>query len=326
MTFSDLILEFREWAIYEGRYSMSTVTRDSRKIKELSRYFDVVSPRTEDIRSFFITRLQEGVGRQTLNVTRKALMKWFRFLNERHQAGISIRIPKQPEQRTSIKWIPTNDETRRIISAADNQQNREVATRDGAVMRILFSGGLRIGEVARINLEDLRSNGIFVRSEKREEDAVVGLSEDALNAIRKYLLYRRNTDTRALFTGPKGRINEEYLRQHISRLGKTAVKEFHPHAARHWIATFLLSGDQEAGIDPLDIRFVQTQLRHSSLASTQIYTHVNREENAGRVNKRMSKFFLEAGINTGPYEPEHVQAGPEGFEPPTYRLRVYRST
>ena len=53
-------------------------------------------------------------------------------------------------------------------------------------MRILFSGGLRIGEIARINLNDIRENGIFVHSEKGEAETIVGLSDDAMKAIRNY--------------------------------------------------------------------------------------------------------------------------------------------
>ena len=88
-------------------------------------------------------------------------------------------------------------------------------------------------------------------------------------------------------------LDSEYMRQQISRVGKKSAKDFHPHAARHWTATTLLAGDPETGMEPMDIRYVLTQLRHSSLASTQVYTHVNREQNAGKVNMRMSKFFLE---------------------------------
>ena len=271
------ISEFQEWALFEGTYSLSTIQRDSRKIRELSKYFDTIHPTVESVRSYFLEKLHEGkVQRSTLNVTRKALMKWFRFLNQRHGSDIDIKIPKQPEKRRSITWIPTNDEVRRIIRIADVQSNKEVAARDGAVMRLLFSGGLRIGEVVKLNLQDVRSRGIFVHSEKGGEDGVVGLSDDCIISIHRYLLFRRGTDQSALFTSASGRVSYEYLRQHISNLGKNVSPSWHPHAARHWVATFLLSGDQENGIDPLDIRYVQTQLRHASLASTQIYTHVNR--------------------------------------------------
>ncbi len=322
-----LISEFQEWALFGGKYSQSTIARDSRKIRELSRYFDVQNPRIEYVRRYFLDKMNEGVARQSLNVTRKSLMKWFTFLNERHNADITFKIPKQKEPRTSIKWIPTNDQVKRIIREADSQKNREIAARAGAIMRILFSGGLRIGEVARINLEDIRPNGLFVRSEKGEAEIVVGISDDALNSIRKYIEnYRRPTDPHALFTAASGRMDAEFLRQHISRIGKKAVGEFHPHSARHWVATTLLTGDSSSGFEPLDIRFVQTQLRHTSLTSTQVYTHVNPEVNAERVRQRLNKFFRINRYNTNPFEPVCAQAGPRGFEPPTYGLRVHRST
>ena len=77
---------------------------------------------------------------------------------------------------------------------------------------------------------------------------------------------------------------------------------------------------------PIDIRVVQTHLRHVSLASTHVYTHVDPEMNAKRVRERLNKFFLIIPLKSGPNEPEPVEAGPEGFEPPAYGLRVHRST
>ena len=91
-----------------------------------------------------------------MRATMKAIIKWVRFLNEKHGSSISIVLPKLKEPRTAIGWIPSDIEVRKIIHQADMQRNRECASRDGAIMRILFSGGLRIGEIARINLNDIR--------------------------------------------------------------------------------------------------------------------------------------------------------------------------
>ncbi len=324
---SERIMEFQDWALYDGKYSLSTIVRDARKIVELSREFDVLNPTEDAIRSYFLFKLKSDAKRQTLNVARKGLQKWIRFLQERHSLRTSIILQKFKEPRTSLDWIPTDDDVRKIIHFADAQNNRHSAARDGAIMRILFSGALRIGEVARINLEDIRENGIFVHSEKGEADTVVALSGDALDHIRRYIdFYWMPTDPKALFTGPNGRLDAEYIRRHISTLGKRAVPQFHPHAARHWVATTLLRGSTELGIERIDIRFVQTHLRHASLASTQVYTHIDPEMNAKLVREQMNKFFLKAEINTGSNEPVPAFTGPRGFEPPTYGLRVHRST
>ena len=113
------------------------------------------------------------------------------------------------------------------------------------------------------------------------------------------------------------------MRQHISRIGKIINKEFNPHAARHWVATTLLSGREEDGIETIDIRFVQTHLRHVSLDSTQVYTHVDPKMNAKRVRERVNKFFLQMRIKPGPDKPVSDEAGPEAFGPSAYELRVY---
>ena len=72
---------------------------------------------------------------------------------------------------------------------------------------------------------------------------------------------------------------------------------------------------QEDGIEPIDIRFVQTHLRHVSLASTQVYTHVDPKMNAKRVRERLNKFFLQV----------RIKPGPEGFEPPSLCIKSLSS-
>ena len=289
-----LISEFEDWSLFDGKYSVSTIKRDSRKIREIAKTLEVVSPDMASFREYFLNKVKSGYNKRTLNVTRKAVKKWFRFLQETKGKQIDFSVPKFKESKATKFWIPSDEEVLKIIKIADNQSNKESSARDGAIMRILFSGGLRIGEVAMLNLDDIKENGIFVHSEKGEADSIVGVSSDCINAVKKYVnLYRRNTDPKALITTVSGRMKYEYLRQHISELGKKAVKEFHPHSARHWVATALLFGRPEMNMEPLDIRFVQTHLRHTSLASTQIYTHVDPAINAEQVKERLNKFFQE---------------------------------
>ena len=70
----ELLLEFEDWALFDGKYSQSTIIRDVRKIKELSAKMNVVSPNIEDVRSYFLDKIRSGAKRQTLNVTRKAFL------------------------------------------------------------------------------------------------------------------------------------------------------------------------------------------------------------------------------------------------------------
>ena len=134
------------------------------------------------------------------------------------------------------------------------------------------------------------------------------------------------TMVNALLTSEYRRLDATFMRQHISKIGSIVNKDFYTRAARHWVARALLSGREDTGMEPMDIRFVQTHLRHASLASTQVYTHVDPKSNTDRVRERMNKFFLESEINTGPNASVPISTGPRGFEPPTYGLRVHRST
>ena len=139
--------EFHAWifdlmSIKSGKMRCKISYRSSRNW-ETSRDVQIMSP------------LSNLVG-VYLRATKKAIMKWVRFLNEKHGSAISIVLPKLKEPRTAIGWIPSDIEVIKIIHQSDIQINREWASRDGAIMRILFSGGVRLGKIARINLNDIR--------------------------------------------------------------------------------------------------------------------------------------------------------------------------
>ena len=68
--------------------------------------------------------------------------------------------------KTPEAWFPTDDEMDRIITAAGRSPDKSASSRDTSIMHILFFGGIRIGELIRLNLDDIRDIGIYVRSEK----------------------------------------------------------------------------------------------------------------------------------------------------------------
>ena len=277
--------EYRVWAMTVGRYSPSTVKRAMRRIRELSREFDVFNPSQEKILDFFAREVDHGTKPHTLNNQRKDLASWFKF------SGIKMELPIFKEPPLPDPWIPTDEEVKRILSAAENSGDRMSSARNKIVVELLFFGGIRIGELMTINLTDLRSNGIRIRSEKGEAERIIGLPERIMEEISDFITYYRyNSDPSALFTTRSGRMSYHYVRNVLSRIGARAgVPRFHAHAARHWCATALLRGI--FGQKPLDIRMVQIHLGHRSLRTTQRYTHVTQEEVAEQVRGRLGEFF-----------------------------------
>ena len=271
------LIRLENWAISYGAYSRSTVERAKRRLKQLYKKIDLYNLNEEVLQDYVSSRLKKGATESSLNHEFKDLRVWVKFRN------LDLRLPKLKESRPPEVWIPTDEEMEKIIETAGRSPDKAAAARDTCIMEILFFGGLRIGELIKLNVEDIRENGLFVRSEKGEVPRIVGLSDEILNDIQDYMkLYRYNSDTKALFTTARGRITYPYARKRIKDIGaKAGVPRFHPHSARHKCATMLLLGYR--GTIPLDIRMVQIHMGHVSLSTTQQYTHVTTESVANKV-------------------------------------------
>ena len=277
--------EYRIWALTIGRYSSSTVSRSVRRIRELSKKIDVLPPVQKQVLDFFAKERDRGVKAHTMNNQRKDLSAWSRFLN------VKLILPVYPEPPTPDPRIPTDEEALRLLDASTKFMDRSIASRNGLIMKILLFGGVRRKELISINLEDVREDGIRIRSVKGEAERFIGFPLEMMEEVRDYIDdHRSRTDQTALFTTSSGRLSYDYLGHIVDQIGaKAGVEWFHPHAGRHWCGTSLLRG--MLGAKSLDIRYVQIHLGHKSIRSTERYTHVSQQEVAEQVRKRLGKFF-----------------------------------
>ncbi len=151
--------------------------------------------------------------------------------------------------------------------------------RDRAALELLYSSGLRVGELVGLDLEDLDAGQGLVRVlGKGSKERLVPVGSRALQALNDYLAVRSELGGQqkaeknpALFLGLRGgRLNDRYFRRRFDRYIKilSLETELSPHSLRHTFATHML----EAGAD---IRSIQELLGHASLSTTQIYTHLN---------------------------------------------------
>ncbi len=153
------------------------------------------------------------------------------------------------------------------------------AARDQALVEVLYSGGLRIGEAVGLNFADLDLlSGTVLVHGKGKKERLCALGRPARSALRNYLQQRR---TRSGHEGPSapifinrngGRLTARSFQRNLKEYLQTAglPPDFTPHKLRHSFATHLL----DAGAD---LRSVQEMLGHADLGTTQIYTHVSTE-------------------------------------------------
>lgn len=155
-----------------------------------------------------------------------------------------------------------------------------VSLRDRAILETLYAGGLRVSELAGLDIGKLELDGDLGSARvigKGNKERVVPLGSRAVAALHAYLAARHELldpswgDDDAVFLSPRGRrlgvrrIQEIVKRQGILGAGRS---DLHPHALRHSCATHLLDGGA-------DLRSIQELLGHSSLSVTQRYTHTS---------------------------------------------------
>ncbi len=171
-----------------------------------------------------------------------------------------LEPPRRPER---LPRYLTEEEMHRLFEAV------KPSPRDSAIVHILAFGGLRVGELCRLEVEDLEfeRNVLHIRSGKGDRDREVVLEDRSRAAIDRYLTERTlagESSTRLFTVAP---VTVERLVRRAAQSGGIAHRVT-PHMLRHTLATALLRRG-------CDIRYIQKLLGHASVATTQIYTHVD---------------------------------------------------
>ncbi len=177
---------------------------------------------------------------------------------------------------------PENAANRPASTNLDRIRRHAVASRDRAILELLYGGGLRVAEACGLDLSQLSleesERTVRVLGKGRKE-RIVPLGHKATEAISAWLAVRdslahprtRFVDPGAVFLSTRGRrLNSRSVQLLVRRYGLVSVgrADLHPHALRHTCATHLLDGGA-------DLRAIQEMLGHASLSTTQRYTHVS---------------------------------------------------
>lgn len=257
--------------------------------RDLMRFSRVIAPTalvdatTEQIESWRDVLLTDGRN-QPQSVCRKlaAVAAFFKWREKKKMLGRENPCGgvEKPDVKKRLPKVMTQAEVEKILSAHVKHRRFSAfqQARDRALLEVLYGSGLRRFEVCNLDLDDidLEERVVRVRNGKGGKERYSILSAPAVDAIRAYLKIRGEVRTCALFvTIRKDRISPRQLwsvfkqhREAAKALGLT--KHVVPHTMRHSYATHLYEGGA-------DIRVIQELLGHSSIATTQLYTHVGME-------------------------------------------------
>lgn len=232
------------------------------------------------LRRWLGAQSQDGAARSTL-ARRSASVRVFTawaLAEERIDSDPALRL-KAPKREQSLPGVLQAGQLARLLATLEEAaaEGAPLALRNRAIVELLYATGVRVGELAGLDVDDLDPDRRTLRViGKGNKERTVPYGVPAAVAVDDWLrrgrpLLARDNSGPALFLGARGgRVDQRQVRAMVNDLfaglGDTSASG--PHALRHSAATHLLDGGA-------DLRAVQEILGHSSLATTQIYTHVS---------------------------------------------------
>ena len=245
------------------------------------------------LRGYLAHLMERGLAKASIARKLSAIRSFYRYLLREEMIAVSpVAKTSSPKLDRRLPSFLSIEEARRLVESPD--LSKPQGLRDRALLELLYASGLRVSELANINVEQLNlaTNEIRVWG-KGAKERIVLIGEPAARALSTYLSQGRpkllgNRKTRAVFITAYEdedgihsgeRLPTRRIQKILDKYARTIDKKVHPHMLRHTFATHLLDGGA-------DLRVVQELLGHAQLTSTQIYTHVTQS--------RARKIYLSA--------------------------------
>lgn len=259
-------------------HTQSAYEHDLKRLLEFCRSLPITDWRaldTHQIRAFVAQCHRRGLSPASLQRLLSTIRAFYRYLIREGLAGKNPAADvRGPKLRRPLPKTMDADEVGRLLDSTEGATDRW-ATRDQAIMELLYSSGLRLSELVGLNLDDIDLESAEVRVlGKGSKTRVLPIGRKALTALQNWQKDRSAAARQgeaAVFVGKNGqRINARTLQL---RLRQWAIKRginaaLHPHMLRHSFASHML---ESSG----DLRAVQELLGHANISTTQIYTHLD---------------------------------------------------
>lgn len=215
---------------------------------------------------------KQGLSAKSIGVRLVALRQFLDFLLKNGELSVNpavgIKAPKVG------KHLPKNIDAEQMAQLLDFKSEEPLEQRDLAMMELMYSSGLRLSELQGLDLGDIDLAGGEARLlGKGNKERIVPVGSKAIAAVQQWLAVRHQflPKDNALFLNQRGgRLSHRSIQLMMQKWGQKQGLEshLHPHKLRHSFATHLLEASA-------DLRAVQELLGHSSLSTTQIYTHLD---------------------------------------------------
>ncbi|AKK03418.1 tyrosine recombinase XerC [Corynebacterium epidermidicanis] len=232
-----------------------------------------------ELRLWLAEGVQQGKSRATLSRRTASVRAFSRWAQKRGLLArdYAARLVT-PKTDRPLPGVLNKDDATQLVTQPASATEPEFL-RDVAMLELLYATGIRVSELCKIDVADVGSDagrGQLVVTGKGNKQRVVPYGSKASDALRAWLSEGRghlaDSQEKALFVGKRGaRIDPRQVRRVVDRAAQeNGLPHTKPHDLRHSAATHMLEGGA-------DLRIVQELLGHSSLQTTQIYTHVSAE-------------------------------------------------
>lgn len=274
-----LINSFLGYLDFEKKYSKHTITAYRKDLTSFQEFCesefsdsDISKVHYTQIRSWIVVLVNLGVTNRTINRKLSSLKSFYKFLQKTKQIEESplakhkaLKIAKRVQVPFSEKEIAS------VINAKDDLNDFE-SVRNRLIVELLYSTGMRRSELIHVKLSAVDfSNGTIKVLGKRNKERFIPLLNSVKKSLKEYLVLREEIETSEsyLLLTKKGKKTYDTLvyriiNNYFSSVSSKVKKS--PHVIRHSFATHLLN-------EGADLNSVKELLGHSSLASTQVYTH-----------------------------------------------------
>lgn len=296
----DYLAMFLDYLVVERGYAANTIAAYTRDLEHYLDFLatrhitDLASIHADVIEAYLSYLFEQGRSAATVERSTSAIKGFHKFLVSEelclNHPTAQLRLPKKP---LHLPDVLTQDQVAQLLDnpfrpelcpAPTPRKNGSLSYvqqamfyRDKAILELLYGCGLRVSELCGLTLATISVESevirVFGKGSKERMVPLIGTAQQSFvsyrDTWRTYLYDPQKSGDAAFLSSRKAQISRQAVFALVERYGRmVGIKGLHPHTLRHSFATHLLEGG-------MDLRVVQELLGHASIATTQLYTHID---------------------------------------------------
>jgi len=271
----DYVDKFLKYLEIERVASSHTLRAYRKDLEEFSKFVNIKPEDVElaDVRGFIAEQIKSGLNKTSVSRRLASIRSFFKFLyREGYKRTNPAKLVSKPKLPKLLPRFLSVDDAFALVEKPAG--TGFLPARDRAILELLYSSGLRVSEISSLNIDDINTKEGFLKVKgKGRKERMVPVGSKAIDAIKSYMVERiaLKSKDRFLFLNRTGKgLSDRGVRRLVVKYARMIgiSGKIGPHALRHTFATHLLQGGA-------DLRVIQELLRHSSLSTTQKYTHLD---------------------------------------------------